>query len=151
MSIMQTLWCLAILHPLPSSHPLHLELLPPQLSPTLMPSTQMQLQVFPSAAGLHQAFFLINLGIPGLHQSHLSPWDSNQLAGPTISSGRFSQATSPFLLLLLLVLNILRTVLSTLMVVSTAKSTLILSNMTSPDMRPLSLPALSWMVVPMEA
>jgi hypothetical protein len=37
------------------------------------------------------------------------------------------------------------------MVVFTAKSTLILSNMISQDMRPLYLSALSWMVVPMEA
>jgi hypothetical protein len=37
------------------------------------------------------------------------------------------------------------------MAVFTAKSTLILSNMISQDMRPLYLSALSWMVVPMEA
>jgi hypothetical protein len=72
-------------------------------------------------------------------------------AGLKISSVRFFPPTSPFLLLLLLVPNIPRTVLSTLMVVSTAKSTPILFSMTSPGMRPLCLSALSWTVVPTEA
>jgi hypothetical protein len=98
-----------------------------------------------STLDLLQALFPINdLDIPGLLQSRLSLRDRNQLAGLTISYDIFLPSTSPFLLLLLLVPNIPKTVLSTLTAIFAASRSIpILFNMIFQDTRPLYLYKLS--------